>query len=745
MPAVVPGRLDNASRRRASAIGPEREMPPPVEIPPLMAQLAGAVRSAQMQATTIFYPQHREWAINHALYIGNQYATWSDSLRRMTEAGQVPRHRVRIVVNVIMPVVQTLVSMMLKTRPQATVVPASNELDDKNAARAAERILDYVNQDLDLPNLRLTAAIITAVKSACFVKVLWNPQAGPMLAAVDDETGEPLADPETAEPMVNPQTGEPLRYQPGRVEVELCHPEQVLVDPQARTWRDVTWIIHTRRRDLAWLRARHTWGQWLTNERDDEYGTLEAQMNNLTASGSLTAGLAPATPTEGARVNELWLKPGCTFAGRTWPRGARITQCQGFCDVDAIDYLNAPGAEPDRDWHPFVMARFLEAGRFWPVGAPSNLAPLQREINRVTSNIIEHQRLMSRPKYLIPNSCSVSKNALTSEPGEKVYFNHLGGGKPEVMAMPDLPAFVPQLIEYMLQMVDFVSNQHGPSRGQTPTNVRSGIGISLLQEQDATDLGPLTQNWESFEQQLGRQILMRVSQYWNIERIVSVVGKDKQIESFAFKGADIGRNVDIRIQSGSGLPKSKAAQQALVTMLQQTQLYSPMIPKQRRALLEMLELGTGDDFGRSEEQDRRWAEAENQMLMQGIQSQVQWFEDHAIHVETHIQHMKGDEYREAVARDPLVAVAFQLHVANHAAPQNMAMLGVNPANPVSSAAMMLSGGAAGAGLMGAGPGVGGPGKAGRMPGMGGMQGQTENRNQTFGDGEGGEQNPPDGA
>lgn len=725
---------------------------PPVEIPPLMAQIAGAVRSCQQTATTIFYPQHREWAILHALYVGNQYATWSDTLRRMINETQVPKHRVRIVVNVVLPVVQTMASMILKTRPQAVVVPASNENSDKNAARAAERILDYVNQDLDLTALRLQMCVVMLVKSSCFAKVLWNPNAGPQLEAVDDETGEPLNWPEdhpaAGQPMVNGDRksanfGKPLTYQPGRVEVEMCYPEQILVDPQARTWREVTWIVHTRRRDLGWVRGNFpTWGIHVTNERDDEYGTIEAQMNNLAASGSLQAGLAPGTPTEGARVNELWLKPGSYFAGKFWPKGGRITQCQGFCEIEPIDYLEAPGAELDRDWHPFVMARAMEGGRFWPISVVSNLAPIQREINRVTSNVIEHQRLMSRPKYLIPHSCAIGQNALTSEPGEKVRYNNMGGGKPEIMAMPDLPAFVAQLIEYLLQMVDFTSNQHGPSRGQTPTNVRSGIGISLLQEQDATDLGPLSQNWESFEQQLGRQILLRVSQYWNVERVVSVVGKDKQIESFAFKGADIGHNVDVRVQAGSGLPKSKAAMQALVTSLVQLGLYSPLIPAQRRQLLQMMELGVGDDFGRSEEQDRRWAEAENDMLVQGIQSKVEWFEDHAAHIETHLQYMKGDEYRAAVAKDPLVAVAFQLHIAMHAQPQHMAMLGVNPANPVGPSAMMLSGGQAGMGLMGGGAGPPGPGKGvsngNRSPGMNGPQGQGANRKQSMSDGGDGE-------
>jgi hypothetical protein len=79
----------------------------------------------------------------------------------------------------------------------------------------------------------------------------------------------------------------------------------------------------------------------------------------------------------------------------------------------------------------------------------------------------------------------------------------------------------------------------------------------------------------------------------------------------------------------------------------------------------------------------------------------------------------------------------------HAQPQHMAMMGVNPANPVGPAAMMLSGGMAAAGLMGgAGGGQAGPGKGmsngNRSPDMNTPQGQGANRKQSMSDGGDGE-------
>jgi len=727
----VIGRTATANRL-AGSVPSEDVRKSGLHVQPEMASIAAHVRMAQMHATTAYYPIHRQWAINHALYVGNQYAVWSDAYRRMVDADRVPKHRVRVAVNVVMPVIQTMSAMILKGRPEATVVPASQDLADKNAARAAERIYDYLNQDLRLVPMRLKIIVTMLVKGCCFAKVIWNHDGGPKVEAVDEETGEPLVDPETGEPLVDPETRLPIQVRAGKVEVEVVPPEQILPDPTARSWEDVGWLIHTRRRSLAWIRDRYPeWGFAVNNEPDEVHGTLEAQNAGLTAAGSAMAWQGqPVTPSEGARVNEIWLRPGVEFAGRIWKNGAVLTQVQQYVKVQPIDYLDARGADPDIDWHPFVMARCLEGARFWPVGIPDNIAPLQREVNRITSNIIEAQRLMSRPKWLIPNSANVSRQSLTSEPGEKVYYNSLGGAKPEAMAMPDLPSFVPQILEYMKGMVDFVSNQHGPSRGMAPSNIRSGIGLSLLQEQDAVDLGPLVVNWEGFEQGLARQLLMRVSQFWQLERVVSVIGHDKRIESFAFKGADVGRNVDIRIHAGSGLPKSKAATQALVRELVELGLYHPMLPKHRRTLLSMMELGIGDDYGRSEDQDHRWAEYENELMAKGMPSKVEWFENHPVHIEAHLDFRKTDMYRNAVARNPAVAMLFDLHVAQHASPQNMAATMVNPASPFGPQAERMMGQGAGGGAAGLGHPA--PSNAGAMPGLQGLRGTKQNMAETTG-------------
>lgn len=735
---MVIGRLPNPQAAGTLPAPRRKDVSAPVQVQldPDRLLMAGYVRQAQNEVSTKLYPLHRQWAVNHALHVGQQYSTWSDSFRRVAVDSRVPRHRVRLTANVILPVIQTTLAMLLKSKPQCVVAPSTTEQKDKDAARTAEKILDYEWADCKLDSGSQRIAVGVMQCGAGFTKTLWDPNSGPVVEAVDGE-GNALIDPDTGLLMVD-KNGQPLRFQQGRVIIEVVPAYQILPDPGAHTFEELQWLVHTRRLPLSWLRENEPdWGEAIVNEPDGEQPTLETQFNARTAGGSVAMQQMAGSLAEGARVNEMWIKPGTRFSKWLFPDGARIVQCQGYSTIYPLGFLEARGSNPTEDWNPFTMYRGFEVGSFWPLPIVDNLAPLQREINRVMSNVIENARLMSRPKWAIPNSCAVSKAALTSEPGEKVYYNHLQGGEPHPIAMPNMPPFVMELLQQLMGFVDFVSNQHGPSRGQAPTGVKSAIGLSLLQEQDAMDMGPLTINWEESLARQGRQILLRVGQFWTMERVVQVVGKNRQIEAFAFSGADLGDNVDVRVMAGSGLPKSKAAQQALAEKLIQLGLLNPMIPAHRRRIFQIMELGIDDERDEDPEVDARRADHESEVMLLGMQPRTQWYYDHIVHLDHHLRFMKGDEYLNGIAKNPTLEAIFQLHVMGHLNPEMLNTVMSNPSNPTARA-----------GAAGAGAGMAGDQQSqnNSMPGaLPGLQGQQENAEQTMGGSGASEDNPSMGA
>jgi len=676
------------------------------------------------------YELRRQWAINKAVRIGQQYARFDGGQARTGAARKNSKNRVRLSVNVIHPVVQTFIALLLKTKPALYVMPATGDIDDRDRAKVAEKILDHEWRANGMDSQLVALAGWLFETGAAFTETWWDPTSGGIQEA-KDEQGNPLYDPDSGKLLVD-KNGKPLRYALGRTRIATVPPFQITADLNAMTWDEINWVNRGRMMPLSEIRRRWWWGQFVNPEPFDVNNSVESQFNRLTAANSSGDFGTLQGRSEWARVNTCYVRPGQRVGDRIYEDGALIIECQGMGHIERIPFEDAPGYDPQVDWNPFTMFRCYEVGRFWPMGVIDNVWPINKEINRLESGIMEWVGTSVYPKWLLPSGCGVTDKQLTREAGEKVRYNQTAG-PPKMVDMPPLPATVMQMLQHMHENVDTVSSQHGPSRGQAPSNIKSGIGLSLLQEQDATDMGPITTLFEGSLAQLGRQILLRDSQFWKEDRLVRVMGKNRQIEVFRFSSADLGGNVDVHVEAGSGLPKSKAAQQSYAKVLVELGLYSPMIPDQRRKLLQIMETGdVGEVFDTSK--DRRRAQFENDLMVKGlVMPQPAWYEDGDAHLQEHIDFMKGDIYEKAKAENPQVEAFFQMHLMMTF--QNMSQLGGQSAMPGLGGSMAGPGDAMGTPT--------GPPQAagfdngpsdGSLPGMKMTQSQDDNRAQTAGSG-----------
>jgi len=209
-----------------------------------------------------------------------------------------------------------------------------------------------------------------------------------------------------------------------------------------------------------------------------------------------------------------------------------------------------------------------------------------------------------------------------------------------------------------------ISGQHEVSKGQTPPGVTAATAISYLQEGDDSKLGNSVSSIEEGVERIGKHLLEHVQQFWDLPRIVRVVGTDGEYESFQYSGADIAGNTDLNIQSGSAMPRSRAAKQAYIMQLGQMGWIPP-----DRALryLDMAETGR---LYEELQVDVRQAQRENLKMLQGVQVQVNTWDEHAIHVMEHNNERKKQKFESS---PPEVMQMFEQHVQTHqmAMQQNM--------------------------------------------------------------------------
>ena len=108
------------------------------------------------------------------------------------------------------------------------------------------------------------------------------------------------------------------------------------------------------------------------------------------------------------------------------------------------------------------------------------------------------------------------------------------------------------------------------NQGQVPPNVETGIAIDLLQETATDALAPIVKSMEDSLCRVGKLMLALAKEFYIEERIINIKGDTGKSQVKAFKGSDIDSSSNITIETGSSLPRSRAARQARIMQLVQT-------------------------------------------------------------------------------------------------------------------------------------------------------------------------------
>lgn len=648
------------------------------------------VETEYQKCKTARVPYERQWYINLAFYHGRQYVqpmeVANHGFRLMSP--RTEPWRVRMVINKIRTAVITECSKLTSSRPIPTVVPASNEDEDFMAARVGEQLLKSAFANSQFEKDYRSAIWWAVVTGNAYLKSYWDPsfkdpevQLPPQ--AVMGLDGKPMIDPATQRPITAPP--QPVL---GKICVERVTPFHIYVpDMLSEDINLQPYVIHAMTRTVAW--AKNTFGINAVPDSQSTNTILESAV--LTPKGS-------QTHLDSVLVKEIWLKPG---AHPDFPEGGMMT----------VINSQVVQVQPKWPWpfkeFPFYKIDGMPTGAFYTDSRVVDLIPVQKEYNRTKSQMIEIKNIMGKPKIMYQQG-SLDPRKINSDPGQAIPYR-AGYNPPTVIPGTDVPATMPMELDRLTSDFDDISGQHEITRGSTPSQVTSGTAIAFLQEQDDSKLGYQVSGIEHCIETLGKHYLKYVSNYWTEERLIRVAGLDNAYEAKHWKGSDLRGNTDVRIQTGSALPVSKAAKQALLTEFMMNGWIDPTTG------LEMLDFGGLDKMLEDVLVDKRQAQRENMKLadmdpaligllltpepdplaqqptlpgmppvgpgmgdptMGGMEHQpqpqppmpVNSWDNHEVHIHIHNQFRKTQQF-ELLA--PEVKQAFELHVQLH----QMALLG----------------------------------------------------------------------
>jgi hypothetical protein len=572
----------------------------------------------------------KQWYLNYAFYYGKQWVvidtTKSLAGPRIVEPN-LPRSRVRFVDNKILPYTRKELAKINKEQIRGFVASSTSDDEDAAAARAAERVNDYLIYQTKLQKKFAQADWWMCITGTGFIKDYYNPE---------------LLD----EAAIEPGT-------PGKIVVEAISPFHILVPNTDEPDIDnQEWVAHVA------IKSPH--------EVEAVYGIkLEGTKISSSVEAKLLAaqGSTAQHTKKGVEVKEVWVAP-CS----EYPDGLVVV----FAEEKVLSVL--PAWPYRHGEYPFTKREHIETGRFYTESSITNLVPIQTTYNRAVSQIIENVNRMSKLQLVAPKGAISNPRMLTNEPGLLIEYN-LGFGEPKPLPLQGLPAYVENNIQRLSDAMDFQVSQGDIARGEAPGRLDSATGIAYLQEEQDGILTNTLRDKELGWQRVCKHMLSHAIQYWDSQRMIRAVGKDANFEAFALSSADLRDNTDFRVVAGSATPTSRAAKQA---QLMELRKMGDIPPDKFLDFLDMPDLAKLVD---EMQEDFKEAQRENLMMSKDIPANVYSFQEHLIHLKTHDSFRKSEEYQSV---SPRAQMLFQIHSFIHilaavsATGYDMTPLGIQP-------------------------------------------------------------------
>lgn len=521
----------------------------------------------------------RQWYVNLAFYFGKQNVhVMRPQTGGLTFGGSTklwvppaPYYRARPVINRIRPTIRHELSQLTNTKPNASIVPASAEDRDLYAAMAGEQIWENEYNEKKVRLVIRRAVWWTLTCGSGFIKTWWDGSAGPQTQVMTEKgpgmmpMGDVCFAPET----------------PFNIFVPDLREEEIENQP---------YMIHAQAKSPEWVQMHFPEaldGDKINPGSADATDLMDESFLNLVGTRSLER-------QRSCLVLEVWIKP---QMHPQFPQGAFFTMIG-----DKI-VQGQQGMPYSHGKYPFAKIDHIPGGKFYGTSSIEDLVPLQKEYNRTRGQIIEAKNRMAKPQLIAPRG-SVDVSKITTEPGQVIQYTP-GFDPPKPLPLTPLPNYVLEELDRIKMDWDDISGQHDVSKGQVPPGVTAATAISYLQERDESTMSPTFDSLEEAIEKTARLTLNYVHDYWMVERMVKVTGADGSFDVMAFKGSELGSNTDIKVESGSSLPTSKAARQAFVMDLMKLGFITP------EKGLEVMEIGGIDKIYEQIQVDQHQAQREN--------------------------------------------------------------------------------------------------------------------------------------
>jgi len=242
-----------------------------------------------------------------------------------------------------------------------------------------------------------------------------------------------------------------------------------------------------------------------------------------------------------------------------------------FCEGSDM-FLVKPMKMPYSFGQPFVMIRNYDVpDHFYPIGDLESIEPLQLELNETRSQMMNHRKKFSR-KYLYRESAfdQMGRTALESDEDNVMVpvssDEALGGVVTAFPAVINPPEFYNQS-NMIIGDIDRISGVSEFQRGAVSEIRRTATESSLMQDAANARTSDKLAVVEQAIAEVGRRMLQLAQQFMQGEQVARVIGKDGEPMWINYDRDYLQGDFDFEVAAGSTQPHNESFKRQMALQL----------------------------------------------------------------------------------------------------------------------------------------------------------------------------------
>ena len=212
-------------------------------------------------------------------------------------------------------------------------------------------------------------------------------------------------------------------------------------------------------------------------------------------------------------------------------------------------------------------------GDLYGLGTTYPIIPIQRDMNKSCSVVMENTDSMGHLKWLFKEGTVENPSAFDDLSGECIEYS--GDKEPHQSTANPLPVHITGRFWELLQIAQLVTKLQDLGMGMIPkggSQMAASTTNELVNSEDVM-FAPDVDRMVEFVQKIIRRYLFLAKKYYKEERIVTIIGANKRPEAMAFFAEKLKDDYNVDIKVGAGFSKSDEAIVTQITGLMQTQAF----------------------------------------------------------------------------------------------------------------------------------------------------------------------------